>query len=67
MNTFNDDYKEYIKNVPRFFPKFTAYKNPDIPQPAFNFKAGLKSEKRTLQAFFFVTITMLIIRFIRGI
>lgn len=67
MKTFNEDYKKYIKNVPRFFPKLNAYKNPDIPQPAFNLKAGLRSEKRTLQAFFFVTITMLIIRFVRGI
>jgi protein-S-isoprenylcysteine O-methyltransferase Ste14 len=64
---FEDNYKDYLKNVPRFFPKIIAYKNPEIPQPEYNFKAGLKSEKRTLQAFFFVTITMLIIRLIRGI
>jgi protein-S-isoprenylcysteine O-methyltransferase Ste14 len=64
---FEKDYEDYFNNVPRFFPSLSAYKNPNIPQPAFNFKAGLRSEKRTLQAFAFVTITMLIIRIIRGI
>ncbi|MCX6151470.1 MAG: isoprenylcysteine carboxylmethyltransferase family protein [Ignavibacteriales bacterium] len=64
---FGKDYQEYFKNVPRFFPRASAYKNPGIPQPKFNFKAGIKSERRTLQAFAFVTITLLLIRIIRGI
>jgi protein-S-isoprenylcysteine O-methyltransferase Ste14 len=64
---FGKDYEDYCKNVPRFLPKISAYKNPSIPQPVYNIKAGLKSEKRTLQAFAFVVITMLIIRIIRGI
>ena len=64
---FGNDYEEYCKNVSRFLPKLSAYKNPTIPQPVYNLQAGLKSEKRTLQAFAFVVFTMLIIRIIRGI
>jgi protein-S-isoprenylcysteine O-methyltransferase Ste14 len=67
IKAFGKVYEEYCNNVPRFFPKLSAYKNPNIPQPNFNFKAGLKSEKRTLQAIAFVVITMLIIRVVRGI
>jgi protein-S-isoprenylcysteine O-methyltransferase Ste14 len=63
--TFSKEYEDYCKNVPRFFPRLTAFKIKDIEQPPFSLKAGLKSEKRTLQAFAFVILTILIIWFIR--
>jgi protein-S-isoprenylcysteine O-methyltransferase Ste14 len=62
--TFGRDYEEYFKNVPRFIPRVFAYKNSSIPQPNYNLNAGLKSERRTLQAFSIVTITLFIIWFI---
>ncbi len=67
IKVFGKVYEEYCNNVPRFLPKLSAYKNPNIPQPNYNLKAGLRSEKRTLQAIAFVVITMLIIRIVRGI
>ncbi len=62
---YGKDYEAYIKNVPRFFPKLVPYKVKNIQQPPFNLKSGLKSEKRTLQAFGFVTLTILLIWFFR--
>ena len=66
-SAFGESYRDYYKNVPRFIPRLTAYKNPGIEQPSFKLKAGLRSEKRTLQAFGFVTLTIIMIRIIRGI
>lgn len=63
---FGSDYQEYYKNVPRFIPRLTAYKNKNIVQPQFNIKSGLRSERRTLQAFTLVTVTIIIIRIIRA-
>jgi len=58
---FGNSYKEYLKNVPRFIPRFISYKNRTIEQPPYNSKAGVKSEKRTLQAFSFVSLIIVII------
>lgn len=62
---YGKDYEEYVKHVPRFFPKLISYKVDKIEQPPLNWKGGLKSEKRTLQAFSLVTITILLIWFFR--
>lgn len=64
-NTFSNEYENYCKNVPRFLPRITKYKPGNIQQPPFSLKAGLRSEKRTLQAFGLVIITILLIWFIR--
>lgn len=48
---FGSDFKKYLENVPRFFPRISKYTNGSIPQPNFSVNAGLKSETRTLQAF----------------
>jgi protein-S-isoprenylcysteine O-methyltransferase Ste14 len=64
-NTYGKAYENYLKNVPRFFPRFTKYKIGNIEQPMFSLNQGLKSEKRTLQAFTAVTVTILLIWFIR--
>jgi len=63
--TFGAEFEEYCKNVPRFFPRLTQYKDEKVIQPPFNLKAGLRSERRTLQAFSFVVITLLLLRFLR--
>ncbi len=62
---FGKDYEDYFNAVPRFFFRFSAYKNPAIPQPEFNLKAGLRSERRTFQAFAFVSFTILLLYIVR--
>ena len=58
---FGETYNKYVKNVPRFIPRFIPYKDSTLEQPPFNPKAGLKSERRTLQAFILVSMIILII------
>jgi len=55
------DYDEYCKQVPRFFPRLTPYKNSAVEQPPFSIKAGLRSEQRSLQAFIGVSLAIVII------
>jgi protein-S-isoprenylcysteine O-methyltransferase Ste14 len=62
---FSNGYEEYVKNVPRFIPRLTPYKSASVKQPPMNLKAGLKSERRSLQAFLFVAITLVLIWLIR--
>ncbi len=63
---YGPDYEEFKKNVPAFFPRITPYKNEKIIQPQVNFKKGLKSETRTLQAFLFISLSMLVIWLIKN-
>ena len=65
QRTFGQQFENYLKNVPRFFPRLTKYKSGNIVQPPFNLKAGLKSEKRSLQAFGIVAITIFLLWYIR--
>ena len=58
---FGETYNKYVKNVPRFIPRFISYKDNTLEQPPYNPKAGLKSERRTLQAFILVSMIILII------
>jgi protein-S-isoprenylcysteine O-methyltransferase Ste14 len=58
---FGDKYEAYKKSVPRLIPSPRKYKNPGIEQPPLNVKAGLRSEKRTLQAFTSIIIVLIII------
>ena len=64
-NAYGKIYEDYENNVPRFFPKLISYKANDVKQPLFDWKEGLKSEKRTLQAFTFVSLTIFLLWFIR--
>lgn len=57
---FGKDYETYSNNVPRFLPRMSPYKGLLITQPKFSFNSGLKSERRTLQAFSIVILTILI-------
>ncbi len=57
---FKEPYAEYTKQVPRFFPRLTPYKNPTVEQPEFEIAAGFRSENRTLQAATVVTLAILV-------
>ena len=59
--TYGSFYEEFVKNVPRFLPRLTPYRNPEIEQPAFKPKEGLRSEKRTLQALILISAIILIL------
>lgn len=61
--TYGESYIKYFAAVPRFFPRLTPYKDYSLEQPPFDIKAGLLSEKRTLQALFAVTL-FLVVKFI---
>ena len=62
---FGNDYNNYIKNVRSIIPRLTPYKNSSVEQPPFNFKAGLRSEKRSVQAFISISLVILIIWIIK--
>jgi len=59
--TFVKQYEDYTANVPRFFPRLTAYKISKIERPDFSWKEGFKSETRTLQSFGFIIFTLIVI------
>lgn len=62
---FGNDFDEYYKNVPRIFPRLTPYKKEGVEQPEYDIKKGLRSERRTLQAFAIVAGTLIILWFLR--
>lgn len=59
--TFGTQYDDYRRKVPRLIPRLTPYKNPGVKQPEYRIKKGLKSETRTLQAFAFVTVILIVL------
>ncbi len=63
---FGDAYAEYVKNVPRFIPRLTPYKNKNVEQPEFQLNKGFKSERRTLQAFAAVTFILIIVWYLQN-
>jgi protein-S-isoprenylcysteine O-methyltransferase Ste14 len=58
---FGETYSKYVNNVPRFIPQFKPYRDNTLEQPPYNPKGGVKSEKRTLQAFMLVSLIIVII------
>lgn len=62
---YGKDYDDFCANVPRFFPRFTAYRKDNVTQPKYNLKAGLKSEGRTFQAIAAIMITIVLLWFFR--
>lgn len=63
--TYGKDYENYRQNVSSFFPKLKAYKVDGLIQPDYILSKGLRSEKRSLQAFCFVAITIILLWFLR--
>ena len=63
--TFGKQFEDYTSNVPRFIPRLTSYKVSRIEQPDFSWKEGMKSEIRTLQAFGFIIVTLIILWLLR--
>ncbi len=59
--SFGYNFEKYCSAVPRLIPRITPYKNENIEQPVLNINAGIRSEKRTLQAFGSISLTMLVI------
>jgi protein-S-isoprenylcysteine O-methyltransferase Ste14 len=66
INRFPDVFKEYLENVPAFFPRLTPYKNSAVKNPQYNPKAGFKSESRSLQAFIGIALLLVILWLIRN-
>ncbi len=60
---FGEPFAEYLQNVPRFIPRLTKFKKSNVAQPSFSLKAGLRSEKRSLQAFGIVSLTLFLLWF----
>ncbi|OGU68182.1 MAG: isoprenylcysteine carboxylmethyltransferase family protein [Stygiobacter sp.] len=60
VQKYGKAYEEYRAAVPKLIPSLKAYPNPGIEQPSFNPKAGLKSEMRTLQAFAFIILIVIV-------
>lgn len=63
--TFGKEYEDYRKKVPRFIPRFSKYSAGSVEQPDYDIRKGLKSERRSLQAFSVVAITILLLWFLR--
>lgn len=61
IGKFNGAYEDYRRSVPKLIPSPVKYKNPSIEQPVYNLKLGLRSERRTLQAFISITVILIII------
>lgn len=62
---FGEQYKRFVENVPRFFPRLTPYKDENNIQPKVSFSNGFKSEIRTLQAFIIVIILIVVKWYVR--
>lgn len=62
---FGEHYNRFLENVPRFFPRFTPYKDEKNIQPKVSYAKGFKSEIRTLQAFTVVIILILVKWYLR--
>ncbi len=63
--TYGKNYDDYRQNVPRFLPKLKPYNVSGLIQPEYILSKGLRSEKRSLQAFGFVAFTIILLWFLR--
>lgn len=64
-NKFGSQYGDYKNTVPKFLPKLFPAKLDDNLEIVPDFKKGLKSESRTIQAIIFVSFIALIINLIK--
>lgn len=66
QRTFTQKFTDYKNSVNRFFPGFNKLPNEIKSELEFNLKSGLKSERRSLQAFL-ITAAVITVYFIIGI
>ena len=64
--TFTNEFIEYCRAVPRFFPTLSKYTGGRHEQPKLNWKRGMVSEKRSLQAIIILTLVLMIFWYVRG-
>jgi len=62
---FGEQYKRFLENVPKFFPRLTPYKDEKNIQPKVSYANGFKSEIRTLQAFSIVIVLIIVKWYLR--
>lgn len=62
---FGEQYKRFLENVPKFFPRLTPYEDEKNIQPKISYAKGFKSEIRTLQAFSIVIILIVVKWYLR--
>jgi protein-S-isoprenylcysteine O-methyltransferase Ste14 len=63
--TFGEEFVEYTQNVPRFVPRFVPWITVHREDQSADFRRGLQSERRTLQAFGTITIVLALIGILR--
>jgi protein-S-isoprenylcysteine O-methyltransferase Ste14 len=64
--TFTEEFIEYCRTVPRFFPTMSRYTGGTHEQPVLDWKRGMISEKRTLQAIAILTLILFGFWLVRG-
>ena len=62
---FGDEYDRYVREVPRFVPRFTRYAGEHSFHRDADLARGLQSERRTLQAFAIITVAIITIYFVQ--
>jgi protein-S-isoprenylcysteine O-methyltransferase Ste14 len=65
VRLFGPEYIQYVEAVPRFVPTFKKYQGKSSTQPYLDWKRGMKSERRTLQAATLITLILLILWYFR--
>jgi protein-S-isoprenylcysteine O-methyltransferase Ste14 len=66
LQKFGDEFQQYCKAVPKFFPSFRKYISANNSQPELEWKRGLLSEKRSLQAITILILLLVVIWQVRG-
>jgi protein-S-isoprenylcysteine O-methyltransferase Ste14 len=66
VRTFGPAYAEYCRSVDRFLPRFSRYGSGSQEQPALEWKRGMRSERRTLQAIGLTTVVLVVLWIVRG-
>jgi protein-S-isoprenylcysteine O-methyltransferase Ste14 len=66
IKTFGDDYRRYVKAVPRFLPTFKRFPGSTNIQPDLDWIRGIISEKSTLLAITLVTLLLSAYIYFRG-
>ncbi len=66
LRTFREEFVRYCEAVPRFMPTFRRYGGGTHEQPDLDWKRGIVSEQRTLQAIGLLTVLIAGIWSVRG-